>query len=106
MIFIKSIEYAGGACPYQIEATTEDGKWLYIRYRNGMLRYVVAESHTQWTNSKKDSWYDFSKKIGDDFDGGADHETIYPHLKEHIQFPEGFRIESYPDFKGDKNDNS
>jgi hypothetical protein len=43
MIKISKIIYSGGACPYQLEANTEDGNWLYIRYRNGMLRYVVAK---------------------------------------------------------------
>ena len=94
MIKIKTILLAGGACPYQLEALTDDGKWLYIRYRNGMLRYVVAENSTQWIKSKKDAWYSFSKKIGEDFDGFADHATIYPHLKDHIKFPEDFKISS------------
>jgi hypothetical protein len=96
MIKISKIIYAGGASPYQLEANTEDGKWLYIRYRNGMLRYVVAQNHTQWTKSKKDSWYDFSQKIGEDFDGVAEHDKIYPYLKDHIDFPEEFKIQSYP----------
>ena len=100
MIKISKIIYAGGACPYQLEANTEDGKWLYIRYRNGMLRYVVAQSETQWIKSKKDSWYDYSQKIGDDYDGIAEHDKIYPYLKEHIMFPEGFKIESYSESKG------
>ena len=97
MVTIKTINLAGGACPYQLEGTTDDGKWVYIRYRGGMLRYVVAESETSWHKSKKDSWYDFSKKIGDDLDGWADHDKIYPHLKDHITFPDGFKIESHYD---------
>ena len=94
MIKIKTILLAGGACPYQLEANTDDGKWLYIRYRNGMLRYALAESSTQWMKSKKDAWYSFSKKIGEDFDGYAEHEKIYPHLKDAIKFPEDFKISS------------
>ena len=94
MIKISKIIYSGGACPYQLEANTDDGKWLYIRYRNGMLRYVLAETSTEWLKNKKDTWYDFNHKIGDDFDGYADHDKIYPHLKDHIQFPEEFKISS------------
>lgn len=94
MIKIKTILLAGGACPYQLEAITDDGKWLYIRYRNGMLRYVLAETSTEWLKNKKDTWYDFNQKIGDDMDGFADHEKIYPYLKDHIQFPEEFKISS------------
>ena len=96
MITVAKIIYAGGACPYQFEGTTDDGKWIYLRYRGGMLRYVVAESDTTWMNSRKDSWYDFSKNIGDEYDGYAEHDKIYPHLKDHIQFPEGFKLDSYP----------
>lgn len=95
MVIIKTIKMAGGACPYQLEGETTDGKWIYIRYRNGMLKYVVAESETAWIKNKKDSWYDFSKNIGDEFDGYAEHDVLYPHLKDHIQFPEGFKLESH-----------
>lgn len=97
MITIKTINLSGGACPYQLEAETEDGKWFYLRYRNGMLRYVLAESADNWPKEKKDNWYDFSKQIGDSMDGWADHDKIYPHLKDHITFPEGFKIQSYED---------
>lgn len=97
MIKIKSVEYAGGACPYQLEATTDDGKWFYLRYRGGWLRYVVAESHTSWRNNKKDKWYDYSKQIGDDLDGWADHDKMSLELEGRVEFPEGFRIESFPE---------
>lgn len=95
MIKIKSIEYAGGACPYQLEGTTEDGQWIYIRYRDGWLRYVVRQSPSHWVRPNE-PWYDYSEKVGEDLDGWADHDKIYPHLKDKIQFPEGFIIESYP----------
>jgi hypothetical protein len=94
MIVLKTIHNAGGACPYQLEATTDDGKWFYLRYRGGMLRYAIAPSSTSWMKRKGDSVYDFSKKIGDDFDGVANHETIYPHLKDLVKFPEDFKISS------------
>lgn len=51
MIVIKSIEYAGGACPYQIEATTEDGKYFYLRYRGGRLRACVLETRESFFQS-------------------------------------------------------
>lgn len=94
MIKISKILYAGGACPYQLEAITSEGKWLYLRYRGGNLRYVVAQNQEDWQNNIF-SGYSFSKKIGDDFDGYAEHDEIYPHLKDHIEFPEGFKIQSY-----------
>ena len=102
MIYISKIISAGGACPYQLEAETSDGKWMYLRYRGGWLRYVVAESHTSWMKSKKDSWYDFRMKIGEDLDGWADHEKFMEMLKDKIQFPDGFKFESYSE--NDKSD--
>lgn len=95
MIVIKTIKSAGGACPYQVEAETSDGKWFYLRYRGGWLRYVVAETHTTWMKSKKDSWYDYSKQIGEELDGWADHEKFMKELDGRVQFPEGFKFESY-----------
>ena len=55
MIVLKTIHIAGGACPYQLEATTDDGKWFYLRYRNGMLRYAIAPSSASWMKRKGDS---------------------------------------------------
>ena len=40
--------------------------------------------------NKKDSWYDFSANIGDEYDGYPDHEKFNEILKDKIQFPEGF----------------
>ena len=94
MIILKTIYSAGGACPYQLEGTTEDNQWFYLRYRNGMLRYVLASSFISWTKRKKDNPYDFSKQIGDEMDGYADHAKIYPHLKDTVKFPDGFKISS------------
>jgi hypothetical protein len=37
-----------------------------------------------------------AKKVGEDLDGIAEHDKLYPYLKEHIEFPEGFKIQSYP----------
>ncbi len=96
MIKIVSIDYAGGACPYQMEGTTEDGQWFYMRYRGGWLCYVVRKTASDWANPNE-PWYDFKKKIGDEYDGYAEHDEIYPHLADKIEFPAGFKIESYPE---------
>ena len=94
MIVLKTILSAGGACPYQLEATTEDGKWFYLRYRNGMLRYAVASSYVSWVKRKRDNPYDFNKQIGGELDGYAEHSEIYQHLKDLVKFPAGFQITS------------
>jgi len=94
MIKIKELLSYGGACPYQLEAITTDDKWLYIRYRNGILSYVVANSEKEWMNSDCME-YDYREAIGDGLDGYANHDLIFPFLCDKIEFPEGFRLESY-----------
>lgn len=88
MIVIKHIQYCGGACPYQLEAITEDGKYLYIRYRGGMLRYGVWDD-----KSKFDLKYKEAFQIGDKYDGYPNHEKFMEKLAPHITFPEGFMFE-------------
>ncbi len=92
MIVIKKLLSYGGACPYQLEAITSDDKWLYIRYRHGVLSYVVADNIDDWANN--DYEYNYRENIGHEHDGYANHDLIFPHLCDKIQFPENFRIES------------
>lgn len=100
MIVIKSIEYAGGACPYQIEATTEDGKYFYLRYRSGRLRAGISETYDSFRQSDINYRYNvIDIPFGDEMAGYANHDDIYPLLKSAIKFPDGFRIESYPTTK-------
>jgi len=93
MIKIKELISYGGACPYQLEAITEDDKWLYIRYRHGVLSYVVANSEKEWMDNDCIE-YDFSEQIGDKMDGFAKHDLLFSHLNDKIEFPENFRLES------------
>ena len=93
MIKIKKLLNYGGACPYQLEAITSDDKWLYIRYRYGVLNYVVANSAKEWMDNNCID-YDYSEAIGDGMDGYANHDLIFSHLRDKIEFPQGFRLES------------
>jgi hypothetical protein len=93
MIVIKKFISYGGACPYQLEAITSDNKWLYIRYRHGVLSYVVADSYDSWMNGDHLD-YDYRQGIGDAFDGYATHDLLFPYLCDKIEFPENFRLES------------
>lgn len=86
MVTIKKILTAGGACPYQIEAETDDGQFFYLRYRNGVLRYGV------WPSAEKCDCtnYLFVDQIGERYAGWADHETLSKVLDGKVQFPDGF----------------
>ena len=96
MVTITKVLYSGGACPYQIEATTDTGKYFYLRYRGGVLSYGVWES--EFARNFK---YDFRKEIGDKYDGWGDHETISRELEGLVKFPYGFKhnfdsVQNYP----------
>lgn len=86
MVIIKKILFAGGACPYQIEAETDDGKFFYLRYRGGVLRFGVWENESKFDINN----YMFSKRVGGEYDGWPDAETFDHELKDLVQFPEGF----------------
>lgn len=92
MIIIKKLLSYGGACPYQLEAITSDDKWLYIRYRHGILSYVIADDMESWSIGDYD--WDYIEQIGNKRDGYASHDLIFPHLCDKIEFPDGFRLES------------
>lgn len=96
MITIKSIECEGGACPYQIEATTDGGEYFYLRYRGGRLRAGVAKDYNAfWDNLGR--YNIINVQCGEDLDGWMTPELGEKYLKDKVVFPEGFRIESYPD---------
>ena len=87
MIRIKQVIYSGGACPYQLEAITDDDKTIYLRYRGGYLRYGYVEK-----GDIVPKQYIFSKQIGDEYDGGPDDEMFKSVLSDKIVFPKDFNF--------------
>lgn len=96
MIVITEIIYAGGACPYQLEAQTSEGHYLYLRYRDGRLRAGTAPTEAQFGHRAED-YNIINEKVGEDLDGWADHDKFMMLLKDKIKFPEEFvfKFESY-----------
>jgi len=41
-IVVAKVKWFGGACPTQLEGTTEDGKEVYARYRGGRVRVEIG----------------------------------------------------------------
>lgn len=60
-----------GACPSQWDAVTSIGESLYIRYRHGFLSVQRGGAGSED--------YLFDEKVGDDFDGVMDWETVKEH---------------------------
>ena len=86
MIKIKEITESGGACPYQLEAVTECGRRIYLRYRSGRLRWGFLTDESRLTPEK----YEFDRKIGDDLDGYPDDELFKKELNGTLEFPRDF----------------
>lgn len=91
---IKTITSSGGACPYQLEAITEDDKYLYLRYRGGRLRAGVSDNESSFGHTSE-SYNIINKQIGHQLDGSADPELFSEHLRDLIKFPDGFLFESF-----------
>ena len=49
---IVSLEQTCSACPSQWDAQTSDGRYVYIRYRWGMLRVDLAPSREAWVDER------------------------------------------------------
>lgn len=89
MVKIKKIIYAYGCCPFQLEAETECGKRIYLRYRGGYLRWGFLDDKNRLIPAK----YEFSQPIGDMYDGCSDDKLFKESLKGVLEFPEGFNLE-------------
>ena len=88
-VIIKSVEWSGGACPYQIKGTTNDDRFFYLRYRGGRLRAGISD---------REGTFDYfnynilSETIGDEYDGGCDPELFKKVIGDKIIFPDGFNF--------------
>ena len=87
MIKIKQVTYSGGGCPYELEGITTTGKYFYLRYRSGVLRYQVRDTEDQF-----DLNYDWSKIIGNRWAGIADDELFKKELDDLVSFPDDFNF--------------
>jgi len=45
---LSRLEQTGRDCPSQWDAWTDDGRYLYIRYRHGCLTVEAANSKQDW----------------------------------------------------------
>lgn len=89
MTTVKKIIYSTGSCPFQLEAETFCGRRIYLRYRNGYLRWGFLDDKNCLTPKK----YEFSRSIGDQYDGSPDDKLFKEALKGSLEFPDGFNFE-------------
>ena len=69
MIKITKILGYGGACPFQIDALTDDDRLIYGRYRWGHLTVRVGKRGNHSKFAAVDGKYVFEKYIGGQYDG-------------------------------------
>ena len=94
---VTKIETSGGACPYQIEGSTDDGQYFYLRYRGGHLRAGVAPTHEDfwkrdWSVSSPYNIIDIA--YGHHLDGSCNDKEHRPLLEGKVIFPEGFSMDT------------
>jgi len=87
-IKIKNYTKTCFACPAQWECLTDDGKYVYIRYRNGYLRAGIADSEEKfWNQDNKESIYNiFNELIGEESDGFMEFDEMSLMLKDKLDF--------------------
>ena len=65
---VKSIEKTCNACPSQWEGLTEDGKYIYIRYRHGEFSAAVDSDEDSAVLGKEDVYLELDN--GEGYGGG------------------------------------
>lgn len=65
---IKELKQTTQACPSQWEGTMEDGKFIYIRFRWGVLSVGIGKDEAEAVNNSSTNMY-YNKKVSDDLDG-------------------------------------
>ena len=72
------------ACPSQWTGRTDDGKWIYVRYRYGWLSIRVAEGDDVYAAVNGEEV--FGKECGEDLDGWMTLAELIEHTPD-IQWP-------------------
>lgn len=81
-IRVKSIKDLGTSCPTQFEGETEDGKYIYIRYRWDKLTVRLAPSEEECFKSDDSKILTVLFVTGDDRCGEIDYYTVRDILME------------------------
>lgn len=68
---LRNLKMITSACPTQWEAKNEEGEYVYIRYRFGILSASVGEDHKRA----------FSDVVGDGLDGTMSTEDMLKHTQ-------------------------
>ena len=81
---LTQLERTCCACPSQWEGLTDDGNYVYIRYRGGRLRADVAKTRFQWAKGVKIQL--FGQVVGEPLDGYMTDEEMKVALRGVLDF--------------------
>lgn len=75
------------ACPSQWEGRLDDGRWVYVRYRFGMLRVGVGatvdaavDATMGFAGTKNPGESLVAERVGDEYDGTLRDRELVEHL--------------------------
>ena len=89
-IRVVRIESIGGACPFQCEGVTDDGREVYVRYRGGWFRAYVA-GRPGGDALDDDARLLISESIGHPLDGSLDPQQMVDLTAGVIKWPVDLR---------------
>ena len=76
-IIIKELKQTCDGCPSQWEGKTDDGKYVYIRYRYGWLSFCIGSVYGEV----------LGLSVGNSMDGCMTEEELATYLGHLVQFP-------------------
>ncbi len=76
----------GGACPFQIDALTDDNRLIYGRYRWGHLTATIGAQDDLSEDAAIRKELIFSAQVGGEYDGCMDLNEFQEHTKDAIDW--------------------
>lgn len=88
MIKVVTVNRTCLACPSQWEGSTDEGEFVYARYRGGHMRVDVAPTDLEWSQQGHTNFTVYSEDFGEWLDGYITFEELKEHTKDVLEWPE------------------
>lgn len=90
-ITVKQVEQTCTFCPSQWEGTTDDGRRIYARYRDGFLTVQVSPQGKKGIGAALESPCIYDGLVGPRLHGEMDYETLVQFTKYLVIWPEDMK---------------
>jgi hypothetical protein len=87
LIRVRKLTQACERSPSQWEGTTDDGLFIYVRYRSGRLSIGTGVTESEAIGNRNNV---FEKQLGDSLDCSLEYEKLRDVTRGIIEWPEGF----------------